>query len=42
MNCPNCGAEDMIFSAGETYEDGYVEPDMYSCPDCGYDVIVAK
>jgi predicted RNA-binding Zn-ribbon protein involved in translation (DUF1610 family) len=39
MNCPKCGAEDMILHPGESYDD-YIEPDMYSCPDCGHDVIV--
>jgi predicted RNA-binding Zn-ribbon protein involved in translation (DUF1610 family) len=48
MECPNCGADDMLFYPGETYEyilkDGsgtstHTEPDMYSCPECGHDEI---
>lgn len=43
MNCPKCGAADMILYPGEFYEeDGYQEPDMFSCPDCGHDVIVHR
>lgn len=41
MDCPICGAEDMILHPGETY-DGYTEPDMFSCPDCGHDEIMTK
>lgn len=49
MDCPNCGAPDMLLYPGETYDvelDGaatpYTEPDMYSCPDCGHDVVGKK
>lgn len=43
MDCPRCGAKDMLFFKGEIYpEDGYVEPDLYQCPDCGHDVVMPR
>lgn len=43
MDCPQCGADDMVLYPGETYEeDGevYTEPDAYECPDCGHFEVV--
>lgn len=38
MDCPVCGEPDMIFWEGEEdpEPDGYDEPDMYECPECGH------
>ncbi|UVG34070.1 hypothetical protein SEA_DEJAVU_15 [Microbacterium Phage DejaVu] len=37
MDCPVCGEPDMIFYAGQWYEDdNYREPDMYECTECGH------
>lgn len=36
MDCPICGEPDMMFLEGIEYEDGYVEPDAFECPDCGH------
>lgn len=33
-DCPKCGEPGMIFYPAE----GPDEPDVFSCPDCGYEV----
>lgn len=47
MDCPECGAPEMIFYPGEEYEEGdeegseiYQEPDAYECVDCGHFEVV--
>lgn len=40
MDCPSCGEPDMIFYPGGTDpDDDYPEPDVYGCPDCGYEEV---
>lgn len=43
MDCPNCGEPDMIFYRGEPADDEYfVEPDMWSCPECGCELVTDR